>query len=53
VNETLLKVAGMQVKGVSLQGIAEELGVSVEWVMQVTGTNGYLVVKEAVVEGRV
>jgi hypothetical protein len=52
-NEMLVAIATLVEEGSSLAGIAEELGVSVKWLEQVMGTDGYKVVKEAVEDGRI
>lgn len=53
VNQTLVRIAkGMQ-EGMSLEDIARDMGVEVQWLGQVMGTHGYLVVKELVEKGEV
>lgn len=50
-NDMLVAIATLSDEGFSLEAIAEEVGVSVQWLSAVMNTDGYLVVKESI-EGK-
>lgn len=51
-NQTLLRIAQRWVDGATADDIGLEMGVEAGWVEKVRGTDGYLVIEEAVREGR-
>lgn len=51
-NTTLLQIAQMEADGHAVEEIALEVGVATAWIEKVMKTDGYLVIQQAVREGR-